>query len=154
MTAPRIISNTITINAPAAKVWGALTQPEFTRVYLFGCAPVTDWQAGSQLDWTGTFDGVEMTPVKGKIVSIEPQKELAYTTFDPFSKIEDVPENYLTVTYLLSEAGSQTLLTVTQGDYNTVAEGDRRFEEASAGGGWQPILEQIKTLAEADAPAK
>ncbi|HKR03868.1 MAG TPA: SRPBCC domain-containing protein, partial [Bacteroidia bacterium] len=63
----------------------------------------------------------------------------------------DVPENYLTVTYSLSEKNGQTIFTVTQGNYATVADGERRYNEAYNGGeGWNPILEQIKKLVEAN----
>lgn len=86
---------------------------------------------------------------EGKIVNIEPEKFLAYTTIDPNSTIEDVPENYLTVTYDLSETNGQTFLTVTQGDYTKVADGERRYIEAyNDGQGWNPILVEIKKLAE------
>ena len=87
-----------------------------------------------------------MVFVKGNIAGIEPGKFLAYT--DPNSAVADIPENYLTVTYLLSEEGYATSLTVTQGDYSKVAEGAKRYKETVDGGGWQPILDQIKKLVE------
>jgi hypothetical protein len=71
--------------------------------------------------------------------------------FDPNSTILDIPENYLTVTYQLLRKNNQTILTVTQGDYNKVAEGERRYQESwNDGQGWSPILEEIKTICEAD----
>lgn len=149
MNPPLIIKNVITINAPMTQVWDALTNPEQTKKYMFGCETVSDWKKGSALLWRGNYDGKEMVFVKGTIVSIEPVKLLAYTTFDPNSTMEDIPQNYLTVTYQLSEQNGQTELTVTQGDYNTVAEGERRYNEAYNGGeGWNPILEEIKKLLE------
>ena len=144
-----IVKNTITINAPASKVWDALTNPEQTKKYMFGCETVSDWKMGSSLLWKGNYEGKEMVFVKGKIVRIEPEKFLAYTTIDPNSTIEDIPENYLTVTYNLSEENIQTILTVTQGDYTKVADGERRYKEAyNRGEGWNPILVEIKKLVE------
>ena len=61
------------------------------------------------------MDDKEMVFVKGDIVGIEPEKYLAYTTFDPNSGIEDVPDNYLTVTYQLTNNDIGTTLSVTQG---------------------------------------
>ncbi len=88
--------------------------------------------------------------VKGDIVDIQPGKFLAYTTIDPNSNIDDTSENYLTVTYSLKEDRGKTTLTVTQGDYATVAEGERRYQESYNGGeGWNPILKAIKELLEA-----
>lgn len=145
------VKNTIVINAPASKVWDALTNPEQTKKYMFGCETVSDWKKGSPLLWRGSYEGKEMVFVKGNIVDIQPGKFLAYTTIDPNSAIEDIPENYLTVTYSLSEENRQTNLTVTQGDYATVADGEARYKEASNNGeGWNPILVEIKKLVEAE----
>ena len=145
-----IVSNTITINAAASKVWDALTNPEQTKKYMFGCETVSDWKTGSPLLWKGNYEGKDMIFVKGRIVEIKPGKFLAYTTIDPNSTIPDVPENYLTVTYDLASESGRTLLTVTQGDYSKVADGERRYKEAyNNGEGWNPILVQIKKLVEA-----
>ncbi|MEO6723527.1 MAG: SRPBCC domain-containing protein [Ferruginibacter sp.] len=145
------VKNNILINASAAKVWDVLTNPEQTKKYMFGSETVSDWQRGSSLLWTGNYEGKEMVFVKGEIVDIEPGKFLAYTTIDPNSTIDDVSENYLTVTYRLSDKEGHTMLTVTQGDYSKVAEGERRYNEAyNNGEGWNPILVEIKKIAEAE----
>lgn len=90
-----------------------------------------------------------MVAVKGTVVDIVPGSYLAYTTFDPNNTaIADIPENYLTVTYTLSEAPDGTLLVVTQGDYSAVAEGDKRYNDAVNAGGWSSILSEIKKVAE------
>lgn len=150
MSNPLVVKNTITINAPASKVWDTLTKPEETKKYMFGCETVSDWEQGSPLLWKGNFNGQEMVAVKGTIVNIEQGKFLEYTTIDPNSGIADVPENYLTVTYELTPKNGETLLTVTQGDYSKVGDGDKRYNEAVSAGGWQPILVEIKKVAEAN----
>lgn len=143
------VKNTITINASPAKVWDALVNPYKTKKYMFGCETVSDWQKGSSLLWKGTYEGKEMVFVKGDIIDIKPEKHLAYTTIDPHSNIDDISENYLTVTYDLIAENNQTVLTVTQGDYTKVAEGERRYQEAyNNGEGWNPILIAIKQLVE------
>jgi len=146
MSAPLIVKNSITINAPAAKVWDALVNPEQTKKYMFGCETVSDWRPESELLWRGNYEGKEMVFVKGKIVEIIPEIFLSYTTIDPNSGVADIPENYLTVTYHLKEENGQTTLTTTQGDYSTVGDGEKRFRETLQGGGWQPILDQVKKL--------
>jgi len=149
MSKELIVENSISIEASASKVWNALTNPEQTQQYMFGCAALSDWKAGSPLLWQAHDEGKDVVFVKGSIVSIEPHKQLSYTTFDPHSAIEDIPQNYLTVTYQLTEDNSITTLKVTQGNYATVAEGERRYTEAYNGGeGWNPILVEIKKLVE------
>ncbi|MES2704465.1 MAG: SRPBCC domain-containing protein [Bacteroidota bacterium] len=145
-----IIKNEIIINAPKADVWDALTDPEQTKKYMFGCETVSDWKEGSPLLWQGMWEEKEMVFVKGVISKIVYGEYLAYTTLDPNNtEIADVPENYLTVTYSLREHGEHTHLTVTQGDYSKVADGERRYKESyNDGEGWNPILVQIKALVE------
>jgi hypothetical protein len=88
-----------------------------------------------------------MVFVKRTIVYFEPAVKLIYTVFDPNSTMEDIPENYLSVTYALEERDGGTAFTVTQGDYSKVAEGERRYQEAyNSGEGWNPILLAIKKL--------
>jgi len=146
-----IVKNEITINSTASKVWNALTNPEETKKYMFGCETVSDWKIGSPLLWKGSYEGQEMVFVKGIILDIDSEKFLAYTVIDPNNKtLEDIPENYLTVTCSLSEENNQTILTVTQGDYAKVGDGENRYKHTIEGGGWQPILDAIKTLVEAN----
>jgi uncharacterized protein YndB with AHSA1/START domain len=146
-----IIENKISIKASLSKVWDALTKPELTKKYMFGCETVSDWKVGSTLLWKGSYEGKEMIFVKGNIIDIQPQKLLVYTVFDPNSSIEDIPKNYLTVTYKLKHVNGTTFLTVTQGDYSIVAEGERRYKEAyNNGEGWNPLLIQIKEMLESN----
>ncbi|HXB06437.1 MAG TPA: SRPBCC domain-containing protein [Puia sp.] len=149
MNTPLFVTNEITIDAPAAKVWDALTKAEWTKQYMFGCEPHSDWKPGSPLLWKGNFNGVEMVAVKGHVVSIDPGHSLVYTVIDPNNPaIADIPENYLTVTCRLSGQDGKTHLFVSQGDYNKVAEGENRYQHTVEGGGWSSILEQIKQLVE------
>ncbi len=144
-----IIKNVISIKAPANIVWEVLTDPEQTKKYMFGCETVSDWSIGGELLWRGNYEDQVMVFVKGTIANFDPPHLLAYTTFDPNSTMEDKPENYLTVTYQLKEENGHTELTVTQGDYHTVADGERRYKEAHNGGeGWNPIMAEIKKIAE------
>jgi uncharacterized protein YndB with AHSA1/START domain len=151
MSTPLIVKNSITINAPSAKVWDLLVNPLQTKKYMFGCETVSDWKPGSQLLWKGEYEGKEMVFVKGNVIEIRPHQFLSYSVIDPNNtNIPDIPENYLTVTYTLIPQGDSTALTVTQGDYSTVADGQKRYEDTwNNGEGWNPILVQIKQLAEA-----
>lgn len=143
-----IVENEIQLQATPEKVWDALVNPEQTKKYMFGCETVSDWQVGSSLLWQAEYEGRNMVFVKGVILDIDPGRLLVYTTFDPNSTIEDIPENHATVTYRLSPQGGGTHLYVSQGDFAQLADGERRYNEVADGGGWQPILDQIKALLE------
>ena len=149
MENPLVVTSFISINASASLVWDALVNPEKTKIYMFGCETVSDWKVGSELLWRGNYEGKEMVFVKGKILAIEPEKLLKYTMIDPFATYADVPENYLNVTYALEEQPGKTVLTVTQDGFENAAEGEKRYKDVyNNGEGWDPILVEIKKVAE------
>ncbi|RZM05160.1 MAG: hypothetical protein EOO88_55290 [Pedobacter sp.] len=148
MSTPLIVKSTIQINGTAAQVWDALVNPAQTKKYMFGCEALSDWKPGSDLLWQGEHDGQPMVFVKGRIVEIRPEEFLAYTTIDPNSGIEDIAANHLVVTYEIKKLKDAVELTATQGDYSKVGEGQKRYDETVAGGGWMPILVEVKKLVE------
>ncbi|MBX2906705.1 MAG: SRPBCC domain-containing protein [Taibaiella sp.] len=135
----------ITINATPERVWDALTNPDITQQYMFGCRSVSDWKPGSRLDWVGTHEGKDVTYVTGKIVTFQPYERFVYTVIDPMAKYELTPENHLTVDCTLKQLGNSTHVLVTQGDYTKVAEGEKRYGH---GNGWVGVLNAIKDLLE------
>ncbi|MBK6544168.1 MAG: SRPBCC domain-containing protein [Saprospiraceae bacterium] len=146
------ITNQIIIKASLSKVWSALTDPDQTQKYMFGCKTVSNWNIGDSLLWIGQQEGNDIIFVKGFILEIQPNRLLKYTVFDPNNPlIPDLPENYLNVTYELIEKDDHTQLTVTQGDYTKVEDGERRYQESyNKGEAWNPILIKIKKLVESE----
>ena len=135
----------ITIDAPRERVWDALTNPDMTQQYMFGCRTVSDWHEGSKLDWAGTHEGKEVTYVTGTIVTLQPHEKFVYTVIDPEARYPLTPENHLTVDITLTEVEGGTHVHVSQGDYTKVAEGEKRYGH---GNGWEGVLKGIKDLLE------
>lgn len=149
MNNPLVVQNTITINGPVAHVWDALVNPAQTKKYMFGCEAISDWKVGDSLLWKMIYEGKEMIPVKGIILDIQPGRFLKYTVIDAVSGMEDIPENYLNVTYTLVEQNGVTTLTVTQDGFEGAADGEKRYQDVyNKGEGWNPILVEIKKLVE------
>ncbi|MGA7292604.1 MAG: SRPBCC domain-containing protein [Terriglobales bacterium] len=142
-----LIRKSIEIDAPIETLWKVLTDSQFIRQYMFGCNAETEWKTGSPLLWRGAADG--KLYVKGHVVSIDPPHRLAYTIFDPNSTIPDIPANYLTMTCELKKNNDRiSVLEITQGDFSTVADGDRRYRHSL--GGDDIVLQGIKQVAEAE----
>jgi uncharacterized protein YndB with AHSA1/START domain len=142
------VENTIRINVPMSKVWEALTQSFWTKQYMFNCAVESDWKTGSPVIWKMQHEGQEIIPVKGDVEDIIPGRMLKYSVIDPNMGIPDIPENYLHVTYALSEVDGLTELKVIQDGYEHAARGAERYEEAVNAGGWNSLLAVIKELLE------
>ena len=64
----------IFINAPAEKIWDALTQSEYTRQYFWGANFESNWKPGSKIrgfsdDGTTFSEGEVIKAERGKILS-------------------------------------------------------------------------------------
>jgi len=58
-----IVEKEIKIKAPVSRIWDILTKPEWTKQYMFGCEPVTDWKPGGAILRRGSSNGAVL--VKG-----------------------------------------------------------------------------------------
>ncbi len=141
MNENRIAKASILINAPASKVWDALTQPELIKQYLFGTEVTTDWKVGSPIKYRGVWQGKPYED-KGKVLQVEPGRKLVSTFWSALSGVPDQPEYYKTVQYELYNQVSATRLTITQ-DNN-----DSEEEAQHSSQNWQMVLEGIKKLLE------
>ena len=132
----------VTIDAPAARVWQALTDPAKVRQYMHGTNLATDWRVGSPISWSGEWRGKAYED-KGVVLDVEPERRLTYTHWSPMGGSEDRPENYHTVTCELSGDEGQTILTLTQDNNATQEAADQMAEN-----NWGPMLRGLKETAE------
>ncbi len=131
----------VNINAPAAKVWEALTNPLLIKQYFFGTEAVSDWQKGSSLHFKGTWEGKEYLD-RGTILDIKPGKFLRYNYLSSFSGLEDKIENYANITYSLLQESNFTKLVVTQ---DNIATQDAKVHSEE---NWKAVLKGLKKLVE------
>ena len=131
----------VDIEAPARKVWDALTDPDQIARYMFGSRVQTDWQPGSSIVWQGEFQGRSYED-KGEIVQVDPERRLSMTHFSPLSGQPDEPANYHTVTYELTEQAGKTHVVLSQ-DNN--ASDDEAKHSAET---WQSMLAGLKEVVE------
>jgi uncharacterized protein YndB with AHSA1/START domain len=108
---------TTVVNAPAARVWEALVDPNAIKQYMFGTNVTTDWEEGGPITWKGEWQGRGYED-KGIVLQVQPSQTLQYTHYSPLSNLPDTPENYHTVTIDLSAEGHGTRVVLTQ-DHNT-----------------------------------
>ena len=132
---------TVMINAPAARVWEALTNPELIKQYLFGADVISDWKVGSPIIYKGVYEGKAYED-KGNVLTAEPEKILIMTHWSPLSGTPDTPENYHQVSYELTAEDGGTQLTITQDNNSTEEEREQNSKF------WQTALDGIKKLLE------
>ena len=142
------VEKSIKINAPASRVWDALTRPEFTDQWALefsGGAEFhieSDWKLGSPVLWKGQ-DGSVI--VQGNVTALELNKFLRFTVFDVRGEKPPVTEED-GITYELTEQNGKTLLQLSQGDFSVMAEGEK-YHRLSAEV-WDRVLPKVKELAE------
>jgi uncharacterized protein YndB with AHSA1/START domain len=140
MSKELVVKKTVRIKASIPEVWEALTNPDLTEKYFFGCRAISDWKVGSPLLWNMTVDGKEVTAVKGVVTAIEKNKLLASTCFTPEN--ENVPSKHTTATYKFSAEDGVTILSVTQGEF----EDEETCSHTDAS--WDKVLSGLKSLLE------
>ena len=131
------------IDAPANRVWEALTDPDEIAKYMFGSRVDTDWQPGSSITWKGEYEGKPFED-KGEILEVVPDQRLKMTHYSPLSGEEDVPESYHTLTYVLDGHDGHTHVSLSQ-DNNSSADA---AEHSQAN--WEKMLAGLKATVEAD----
>jgi uncharacterized protein YndB with AHSA1/START domain len=136
-----VARQSVRINAPSAKVWDALTNPETIKQYMFGSTVTSNWKPGGTITFSGEWQGKPYED-KGVILRAEPRRILEYTHFSPLSGLPDVPENYHTVTIELSEENGVTAVTLSQD--NNATEQVREYSEKN----WGIMLAGLKKAVE------
>jgi uncharacterized protein YndB with AHSA1/START domain len=129
----------ITIDAPATKVWEALTTPELIKEWFFGVDTVTEWKVGSPIIHKGEYQGRPYED-RGTILEFDPPWLLVHSHWSPVSGLPDDPENYQRVSWALSERDGVTELTITE--VNLPSEEAKVVSAKS----WQTVLENLKRL--------
>lgn len=138
-TKPKLV-NQIIINAPQERVWEAITTPEFTARYYYGCAVETDLTPGSPF----TYKMPDGSPiVEGEVVLSDPPNRLIHTYHSVWPPMnEDAPTK---VTWeLVPMSANVTRVTVVHEEF----QGETATYQGLQSGGWAWILSNMKTLLE------
>jgi uncharacterized protein YndB with AHSA1/START domain len=141
MDRPLVARASATIDAPAARVWDALVDPEAIRRYMFGTTVISDWTEGSPIVWKGEWKGKAYEDT-GVILRLERGRILRYSHFSPLSGLPDTPENHHTVTIELMEQAGRTRVSLAQD--NNPTEQARQHSERN----WSAMLAGLKQLLE------
>ncbi|RAX46052.1 ATPase [Arthrobacter sp. AQ5-06] len=136
-----VATSTITIDAPADRVWKVITDPAAVKEFMFGADLVTDWTEGGPIAWRGEWEGKPYED-KGEILEVEPGRKLVHTHFSPLGGEEDKPENYHTLTWTLEDQDGATTLTLSQ-DNNANEDAAEHSK-----GMWDMLVADVKEIAE------
>ncbi len=151
--APEVQIFSIYIEAPAQKIWDAITTAEFSARYGFGGEIEMDLREGGAMRDLTTPEMKEMgmgdVAVTGTLLEVDAPHKLVQTWSPEW---QDEPET--TLTYEIKEyPGGASCLTLThecQGAPNTAKDVRGGGDGGAGGGGWPWVLSSLKTLLETD----
>jgi uncharacterized protein YndB with AHSA1/START domain len=126
------------IRTTPEKLWEALTKPEFTREYWFGCYQESDWQPGSS--WKLKISDGRLGD-SGEVLESAPPKRLVLKWRNEF-RPELHAEGYTRCTFDIEPEGELVKLTVTH-----EAERPSKLIDAVSGG-WPAVLSSLKSMLE------
>ena len=141
MTVDLVARSSVVIDAPVARVWDALVNPDSIRKYMFGADVRSAWIKGSPIVWKGEWKGKPYED-RGTILEIVPERRLRYSHFSPLAGKPDIPDNYHAVTIDLEPEGDSVRVTLIQ-DHN-----DSEDARAHSERNWNVMLEGMKSLLE------
>jgi uncharacterized protein YndB with AHSA1/START domain len=141
MAINKTLNKTIRIKAPTSKVWSTLTNPDLIKEWLFGTNVISDWKVGSQILFTGTWQGTEYKD-KGTILKFEIEKIFQYNYWSGFSGLPDRPENYSVIAFELTPEDNFTTLALTQSNFAT----ETMYEHSDKN--WSATLDLMKNIIE------
>ncbi|MES2923506.1 MAG: SRPBCC family protein [Verrucomicrobiota bacterium] len=122
------------IRTTPAKLWEALTNPDFIQQYWFGCRNTSSWKEGDVIESRSPEGKLEW---HGKILKSAPEEELVFT----FDHLTDEPPS--TVRFKIEPQKDTVQLTITHEDFPEVSALRDRVKN-----GWPSIIEGIKSLLE------
>jgi uncharacterized protein YndB with AHSA1/START domain len=130
------------IRTTPARLWQALTDPDFNRRYWFGIHCESDWRPGAS--WQMISSDGTVTDA-GEILEAEPEKRLVIKWRNEF-RPELKAEGYTRCSFDIAADGDTVKLTVI---HQIDRAGSKTIEAVS--GGWPMILSSLKSLLETGA---
>ena len=137
----RVSTSTVTINAPRDVVWVVVTLPEYVRQWQYNSELTTDWTVGQPIRFSAEWQG-QTFEQWGTVLDFDEPSRLRYSLFAPRPGLADVPENYFTMTYELTDVDDGTLVTFIQEDPREPGDGEVETDDDN------PVLRALRDVAE------
>ncbi len=142
-----IVERTLLVDAGPMTIWKALTDPQWTKLYLEGWHARSEWKIGAPVMWVENVEGTEHLRAKGIVMACIPGRRLRYTRLLTDGKLPDEPASYTTVDIVLDEErDGRTRVQLWHGDFAGLPQDVRRAR--AAGRVWVESLVGLKRVAE------
>ena len=133
----------LSIDAPAQRVWDAITRGELTERYFHGTFVRSDLTPGASFNYYLEPEGLM---VEGSVIEADPPRRLVHTwhmVYDP----ELAADAFSTITYEIEPRSEASCVLTLVHEFESE---DATFRKV--GGGWSWVLEGLKGVAESAEP--
>jgi uncharacterized protein YndB with AHSA1/START domain len=137
----RTATSAVTINAPREVVWAAVTLAQYVRQWQYDSEVTTDWIVGHPIRFSAEWQGQSFEQW-GTVLEFDAPTRLRYSLFAARPGLEDLPENYFTMTYELTDVEDATRLTFIQEDPRETEDVEDDDEKDN------PVLNALRDVAE------
>jgi uncharacterized protein YndB with AHSA1/START domain len=134
--------STIYIKAAPERVWDTITRSELVKLWQYGSDLITGGKVGDDIRFRTAWED-KIFEQWGKLLEIKPNELLRYSLFAPRPGLEDKPENYFEMNYVLTAENDGTKLVILQIDDRPGAKQEEPHGEEN------PVLQLLKQTAEA-----
>lgn len=134
-----ILTKQISVRAPMHQVWQAITDPELTQKYFYGCRVSSNWMVDGTIAFSKRILWIFPFALRGRILKINPGTLLTYSLKNSNSATESI------VTFELYEENAQTIVSVTD-DVGQGEGAEDRYNRSIKG--WDKILNGLKRVVE------
>ena len=141
----RVTTSRLRLGATPQRVFAALTEPALVRRWQYGSELTTDWRVGSPIRFRAEWQGAVLEQW-GSVLEFDPPRRVRYSLFAPRPGLEDRPEHYFVMSYLLEDLGGACELTIVQEDPRP--DSGTEAAEGGEGGEEDPVLAALRALVE------
>lgn len=129
------------IRTTPEKLWDAMINPEFTKMYWFNIAVTSDWKVGSPVSYIKNGEAV----MNGKVLIADKPKVLSYTFHDEKGEASVEPPTKVVLQIEQQPNSDVCKLTVIHSDFV-----ENSLHRQSISHGWPMVLSSLKTLLESE----
>src|ERR1041384_3371458 len=112
-TGEQVASKTVEIDAPASRVWDALTDPALMKQWMADSdteiSILTDWTVGNPIVMYGKLHRMKFEN-KGRVLQFERERILRYSHLSSLSRLPDEPSSYSIIEFRLTPIDHGTSL--------------------------------------------
>ena len=120
-------------------VWAALTEPKYTRQYMYNCALKCNWSVGSEVQWVEQHpNGTETVHVQGELLEFTPYSCLRFAIFHQGNGLNRQSSE---LRFVISSHSEGVILTIEQGDFSSFPQAEEIYAECQRG--WEFVKKDL-----------